>query len=113
MKAPIRCAAVVRFLAVNLTLCGCTHLNRADAVPAPLTQSALTTEAADARFWPELDEGRALKIAALAASRERDSLIQEGRSTGSLPPESYLAISSGGDDGAFAAGLLVGWTSRG
>jgi predicted acylesterase/phospholipase RssA len=113
MKAPIRCAAVVRFLAVNLTLCGCTHLNRADAVPAPLTQSALTTEAADARFWPELDEGRALKIAALAASRERDSLIQEGRSTQSLPPESYLAISSGGDDGAFAAGLLVGWASRG
>lgn len=113
MKAPIRYAVALLFLVVSSTLCGCAHLKRADAVPAPLTQSALTTEAADARFWPELDEEQALKISALAASRERDSLIQEGRSTQPLPPESYLAISSGGDDGAFAAGLLVGWASRG
>jgi predicted acylesterase/phospholipase RssA len=113
MKTAIRPAASAVFLVVILTLCACAHLNREDAVPAPLTQSALTTEAADDRFWPELDEGRAMKIAALAASRERDSLIQQGRSSQPLPPASYLAISSGGDDGAFAAGLLVGWASRG
>jgi hypothetical protein len=29
------------------------------------------------------------------------------------PVVNYLAISSGGDDGAFAAGLLVGWTKSG
>jgi predicted acylesterase/phospholipase RssA len=111
MKTAIRLAAAL--LLANSTLCACTHLNREDAVPAPLTQSALTTEAADARFWPELDEGGAMKIAALAASRERDALTQERGSTQPLPPASYLAISSGGDDGAFAAGLLVGWASRG
>ena len=111
MKTAIRLAAAL--LLANSTLCACAHLNREDAVPAPLTQSALTTEAADARFWPELDEGGAMKIAALAASRERDALTQERGSTQPLPPASYLAISSGGDDGAFAAGLLVGWASRG
>jgi predicted acylesterase/phospholipase RssA len=111
MKTAIRLAAAL--LLANSTLCACAHLNREDAVPATLTQSALTTEAADARFWPELDEGGAMKIAALAASRERDALTQEGGSTQPLPPASYLAISSGGDDGAFAAGLLVGWASRG
>jgi predicted acylesterase/phospholipase RssA len=113
MKTAIGSAASALFLLAISTLCACAHLNREDAVPAPLTQSALTTEAADARFWPELDEGRAMKIAALAATRERDTLVQEGRTTEPLPPASYLAISSGGDDGAFAAGLLVGWASRG
>jgi predicted acylesterase/phospholipase RssA len=71
------------------------------------------TEVANARFWPELDQYREMEMAALAASRTRDALIQAGQSTDHLPPASYLAISSGGDDGAFAAGLLVGWTSRG
>jgi len=32
---------------------------------------------------------------------------------GPLPPASYLAISGGGEDGAFGAGLLVGWTETG
>src|SRR3974390_3139189 len=27
-----------------------------------------------------------------------------------LPPTSYLAVSGGGDNGAFSAGLLNGWT---
>jgi len=30
-----------------------------------------------------------------------------------LPPAHYLALSGGADDGAFGAGLLVGWTASG
>jgi len=30
-----------------------------------------------------------------------------------LPPVSYLAVSGGGDNGAFGAGLLNGWTATG
>jgi predicted acylesterase/phospholipase RssA len=100
-------------MAVNSALSGCAHLPREDAVPATLTQSALMTEVSDARFWPELDQSREMEMATLAASRARDALIQAGQSTEELSPASYLAISSGGDDGAFAAGLLAGWTSRG
>ena len=33
--------------------------------------------------------------------------------TGPLPPAAYLAISGGGDNGAFGAGLLDGWTKAG
>ncbi|RYD88004.1 MAG: patatin family protein, partial [Sphingomonadales bacterium] len=33
--------------------------------------------------------------------------------TGPLPPVSYLAISGGGDNGAFGAGVLTGWTATG
>ena len=32
---------------------------------------------------------------------------------GPLPPAAYLAISGGGDNGAFGAGLLSGWTKTG
>lgn len=32
---------------------------------------------------------------------------------GPLPPVSFLALSGGGDDGAFGAGLLCGWTVAG
>jgi predicted acylesterase/phospholipase RssA len=32
---------------------------------------------------------------------------------GTRPQISFLAISGGGSDGAFGAGLLVGWTARG
>jgi predicted acylesterase/phospholipase RssA len=113
MKSAIASSAAAMCVAIALTLCGCAHLSREEAVPARLTESALPADAADVRFWPDLDQGRAVQIAESAAARERDALIQQGRPAARLPPASYLALSSGGDDGAFAAGLLVGWTSRG
>jgi predicted acylesterase/phospholipase RssA len=48
-----------------------------------------------------------------AADRERAVLASNGGNPERLPPADYLAISGGGDDGAFGAGLLVGWTARG
>jgi predicted acylesterase/phospholipase RssA len=30
-----------------------------------------------------------------------------------MPPVNFLAVSGGGDNGAFGAGLLVGWTEAG
>ncbi|HET9396118.1 MAG TPA: patatin-like phospholipase family protein, partial [Nitrospiraceae bacterium] len=44
--------------------------------------------------------------------RERAYLASTGHN-GPLPPASLLAISGGGDNGAFGAGLLTGWTVRG
>src|SRR5262249_45596332 len=44
--------------------------------------------------------------------RERPSPARHGQ-TGALPPPSYLAISGGGDNGAFGAGLLNGWSATG
>ena len=100
MKNSTACIAAVLCTGLHLTLCGCVRLSREDAVPATLTQAAMTTDVTDARFWPELDQGRAAAIAALAASRERDELFRSGRLIAHLPAANYLAISSGGDDGA-------------
>ena len=100
-------------LVMDLSLCGCAHLPRQEAVPQRLTQRALTLQAADARYWPDLDQNRAVQIALSAAQRERASLLAGANSHDRLPAANYLAISSGGDDGSFAAGLLVGWSARG
>ena len=43
---------------------------------------------------------------------EREDLARHGHK-GPLPPAAYLAISGGGDGGAFGAGLLNGWTKAG
>src|SRR5206468_7716649 len=44
--------------------------------------------------------------------RERVVLAERGR-TGPLPPSNFLAISGGGDNGAFGAGVLKGWSKFG
>jgi Patatin-like phospholipase len=101
-------------IAVSIALEGCAGLPRQAAVPSPMTERARSPAAGDARFWPDLDQDREELIAGRAAERERVHLIGASAvAPDRLPPENYLAISSGGDNGAFAAGLLVGWTARG
>jgi hypothetical protein len=46
-------------------------------------------------------------------NRERAEMGKNGAYPEKLPPASYLAISGGGDNGAFGAGLLTGWTKHG
>src|SRR5262245_55872384 len=43
---------------------------------------------------------------------EQEMLIRQGHK-GPLPPAVFLAISGGGDNGAYTAGLLNGWTAAG
>jgi predicted acylesterase/phospholipase RssA len=45
-------------------------------------------------------------------NKEKAYLASQGH-TGPLPPVSFLAISGGGDNGAYGAGLLNGWTAAG
>ena len=47
-----------------------------------------------------------------SVQRERAFLASSGH-RGPLPPAAFLAISGGGDNGAFGAGLLNGWTTAG
>ena len=48
----------------------------------------------------------------MSVQRERAYLARTGAAN-TLPPAYLLALSGGGDDGAFGAGLLVGWSARG
>jgi predicted acylesterase/phospholipase RssA len=78
-----------------------------------MMRRALTPEAAGSRYWPDADPVPLLREAAAASERERASLHEAGLPAEKLPSVSFLAISGGGDAGAFGAGLLVGWTAQG
>jgi predicted acylesterase/phospholipase RssA len=85
---------------------------RAAAVPENLTSRAVIPGIPGARYFVALDLEPLVREALAARQRERDYLASSGV-TGDLPPAEMLAISGGGDKGAFGAGLLYGWTQAG
>lgn len=91
---------------------GCAGLRRGPAVPMELQDKAVVAGMPVIRTWgdtvsPEfvdsLQELRRRKLARWAASG----------AAGQPPPAALLAISGGGANGAFGAGLLCGWTEHG
>ncbi len=104
----------IGFLLVSIALLGgCTGLPRQPAVPLQATQLAIPSTCPKARFWPNLDLTPLYLEAAASDERERATLDLKDGSATQLPPAAYLAISGGGDDGAFGAGIMVGWTTSG
>ena len=112
MRTLITCS-----LLVFLGLSGCALPERLLAVPKALTTQAKMTEGdvtgpANIRFWVNQDPDPLAKEGLESLRRERQYLARSGH-TGPLPPVAFLAISGGSDNGAFAAGLLNGWTAAG
>jgi hypothetical protein len=85
---------------------------RLEAVPVELTTRAVVPGIPNARYWVLSDVESFVRDALAARQREEAYLSQTGRA-GELPPLELLAISGGGDKGAFGAGLLNGWTASG
>jgi predicted patatin/cPLA2 family phospholipase len=97
-------------LALLVSACG--SLERREAVPEQAVQRAQIPGIANARFWPMSDNSAIVAEALVSLDKEQAARQQDGE-TGPLPPVAYLAISGGGDNGAFGAGLLNGWSARG
>jgi hypothetical protein len=99
---------------LTMALQGCATPARQPAVPMGLEDQAQVPGFADVRY--RIGFGK--DMAAMAQEglesyrREEAQLAASGRS-GQLPPAVFLAISGGGDNGAFGAGLLCGWTAAG
>ena len=101
------------FLAALLFLLqGCATPTRLAAVPAQDTTRAEIPGVPNARYWVDTDIEPFIRDAVAALQREQVELARAGH-RGPLPPVAFLAVSGGGDDGAFGAGLLVGWTENG
>ena len=64
------------------------------------------------RYWVARDPAPLVEAARDLVQREQAWRASTGQ-TGPLPPANFLAISGGGDDGAFTSGLLAGWTAHG
>lgn len=88
-------------------------LPRRDAVPPALTEKAVIPGIADARYRLDHDLTPFIQDAVQSNKRESEVLAEAGKPNDILPLASMLAISGGGDAGAFAAGLIAGWTLHG
>src|SRR6185437_675879 len=75
------------------------------AVPAAMTERAQPLGIANSRFWADTGGSAMVREAKAALAREWVANPHDA-----LAPASYLGISGGSDNGAFGAGLLVGWT---
>ena len=92
---------------------GCSTVpDRLPAVPDELTSKAEIPGMPGVRHVAGVDAPDLTQVALDSLKRERDYLAQQGH-VGPMPPAVFLAISGGGDNGAFAAGLLNAWTETG
>jgi predicted patatin/cPLA2 family phospholipase len=95
-----------------VVLGACSFPERNPAVPRIDTIRALPLGLANARFFADGDPRPMMEEAAHAYDRHEATLRAEGAAN-TRPPVNYLAISGGGDDGAFGSGLLTGWAATG
>jgi predicted acylesterase/phospholipase RssA len=94
---------VVLLLLLAFTLGACATIARVPAPPVETLEEVSVLGIRHARFLPDGPPGPMLE-----AAREA-----RARAVGRTGPRHFLAISGGGDDGAFGAGVLEGWTARG
>ena len=96
-------------LAIIFTIAGCASLPERNPVPPDLTTKVGIPGIPEARFWgdewPKWSRERLEKITDSELSKYYSGIYNK--------PHNYLAISGGGADGAFGAGLLAGWSATG
>jgi hypothetical protein len=98
-------------LAAAAMTAGCSTPGRAPAPPAAIAARADAGPGAE-RYFVARDISGFVEEARQSLRKELAWRAAHGE-TGHLPPVSFLAISGGGDDGAFTAGILNGWTAHG
>jgi len=93
----------------------CSHPDRLPSVPRADTARAQPLGIANARFFADGDVEPMIQEGWRSLEREMAALRAEGKNPtrANLPTAYFLAVSGGGDNGAFGAGLLNGWSETG
>ena len=97
---------------VMVALSGCASPPRLPPLPLALASETNPFDIPNARYYPDTDGKRLEALGRISIERERRAIGGKAP-TYQLPPANFLAISGGGDNGAFGAGLLCGWSERG
>jgi hypothetical protein len=96
-------------LLILFCLAGCAGVAPRNPVPDALVGRAQIPGITNARIWgddiPPEYEQRLRSLSTAEGKRAYPAMF--------VPEHNYLAVSGGGQDGAFGAGLLVGWTEAG
>ena len=103
--------ALIATATLALLLAGCSSPERLPPVPRADVARAMPLGLANARFFP--GPHRDALLAEFEQAVERQRQAQGLGPDAKLPSAEVLAISGGGDNGAFGAGVLVGWTAAG
>ena len=102
---------------VLVVLAGCSTLPRQQAVPFEKTNQAVVVgkELESVRYIVDdpKDMERMTQDVLQNWEHQRAYLASQGKSINDLPPANFLALSGGGDKGAYSAGMLNGWTAAG
>lgn len=97
--------------ALQLGISGCSTPDRLPAVPQ--SASAIVEPSPEPiRYFVARETDSFAAEAQRSLAKEQAWLASRGQ-TGALPPAYFLAISGGGDNGAYGAGFLNGWTATG
>lgn len=104
MLARFTCASFLALLVI-----GCANMPERNPVPPELTNLAGIPGVPDARFWGDGSPTFAI---------DRFRAFTDAQMRHNFPaifnrPHNYVAISGGGANGAFGAGLFAGWTVSG
>ena len=100
---------ITSVILIVILLMGCSSAPVRNPVPVDLTNKANIDGIPDARFWGD-------DFPTFAAERFMhfsDEEMHQYFSGVYNQPHNYLAISGGGANGAYGAGLLTGWTASG
>ncbi len=100
------------FIGTILILSGCSLPVRQPAVPQAWSEKAEVVGLPGVRYEVRAEMPGFIRDAMESFYRERTYLVQQGK-TGTPSTANFLALSGGGDNGAFGAGLLSGWTAAG
>lgn len=103
-----------RLLALGAVMlnAACSTLPHAGALPEAEVGEAVIPGIDNARYWLDGDIVPFVRSAIGDIRRVQETRGETAPST-DAPPVQLLAISGGGENGAFAAGLLKGWTAHG
>jgi hypothetical protein len=104
----LRAAAACLLLAF---LAGCASITRLPAPPSEQVTAIDVLGVPDSRFWADGDPAPIVAYYERVLRRRPTTL--PSAPGGRLAPGHFLALSGGADDGAFGAGVLLGWTETG
>ena len=108
----LRAAAAMAGALALLLLQACSLPERLNAVPKDIEASAEIPGMPGIRYWQAGDMERLADEGIKSFYTELEQWKAAGNK-GPMPPANFLAISGGGENGAYGAGLLCGWTEAG